>query len=1269
MPRRKQISSIDLPKQDHGRPVPEFYNVDNPSLSGDDINFRSNGPDDRIQDIINVRRNGPDDRIQDIINVIRNGPDDRIQEPWKRFPLLDPRFNGPDDRIQDIINVRRNGPDDRIQEPWKRDILNRRSSEPTVIARLIGGRKVKVTRLGRYGEPLQEPSPAIDYTTPSQSPTIDYTTPSQSPTIDQTTPSQSQTREGNLGNLEYVEVDNGKRKGDISPANMSVELLKALETGNEQMVRRLLKKGVDANAQGGHYGNALQIASIEGHHEAVQLLLENGAEINAQGGHYGNALQAASSRGHDQLVRLLLEKGAEINAEGGYYGSALQAASFGGRLKTVQLLLNKGADVNAQGGHCGNALQAASHWGHCEVIRLLLEKGADINAQGGHYGNALQAASFKGQRSAVQLLLEKGADIDAQGVHHGNALEAASVGGHHEVVRLLLEKGAEINAHKSRYGNALQAASSRGHDQLVRLLLEKGAEINAKGGYFGSALKAASRRGHIESVWLLLKKGADVNAEGGYYGSALQAASSRGYDRVCRLLLEKGADVNAEGGYYGSALQAASSGGYYKVCRLLLEKGADVNAEGGYGSALQVASSGGYDRVCRLLLEKGADVNAGGGYYGSALQAATSEGRENVVRLLREKGAETNHSTRKEQTQGLYATDTYMGGAGIEADNKISDDASDTILTSFFSKGELSNSSQTSVPGIINVSFSLITDLLMNDTCLHNVFRQALSSKHLDLSKFQSRLAHLLKSYHIRLVDQASSTVESRAAALFQKRSHRRSIANAMIREISGRPDRLLDRRLEQDQSKEDLDRVKAKRVEDFLRDQIRGNDMVTRLQKTVNEEGPPDFEDDQDSMTEASEQSEIEYEDAHEYVHIDAAKAFLLAGDPFSRFKEELEDSLFPLRNRKMWNKYNILWDRGEAVQFLLPDESPSQTWPDRIKLRLEARSPIPVIWKPFREPKTAIRPGFIRIRWIQSDVHVDVPSRYARQYRMACTTKECADDGGTLPFHAGDLTSTEASAMPSFWISLRLKSLFGRNSQNPEATQKQVSSVLPEGKPSEPNYLHWCVESKDNDLQMHPICTEEKEGFNFIRELKRSYRLIRGWKWYLSLTTCGAIKLTKFVRLDEGGYDHENEVAAIPDEGVLPNLLFEKDWRYHLTTPEKVHIMRVEKHLKRYYHQPKCANQINNLISRIPQKVGKLTGRTPGYGFRAIQGWSVYKCFVMLSILLTPTTALAIISLVKHPWGWSDALSPMLLAVALFTAIVVIPDLYSEKRKMKTE
>ena len=265
----------------------------------------------------------------------------------------------------------------------------------------------------------------------------------------------------------------------------------AAEHGHHKMVKLLLDKGADVNAQSEQYSiNALMAASLEGHEQMVKLLLDKGADVNAQaqGGDFSNALQAASIQGREQIVKLLLDKGADVNAQGGYYSNALQAASLGGYEQIVKLLLDKGADINAQDGYYSNALQAATVEGYEQMVKLLLDKGADVNSQGGYYSTALQAASAPGYEQIVKLLLDKGADVNAQGGYYSNALEAASIRGHEQVVKPLLDKGADVNTQGRYFDNALEAASVEGHEQIVKLLLDKGADVNAQGGDFGNAL-------------------------------------------------------------------------------------------------------------------------------------------------------------------------------------------------------------------------------------------------------------------------------------------------------------------------------------------------------------------------------------------------------------------------------------------------------------------------------------------------------------------------------------------------------------------------------------------------------------------------------------------------------------------------------------------------------------------------------------------------------------------------------------------------------------
>ena len=173
---------------------------------------------------------------------------------------------------------------------------------------------------------------------------------------------------------------------------------------NVEIIRLLLDKGADVNAQGGKHGNALQAAAYTGNLEVTRLLLDKGANVNAQGGEYDNALQAAAAswRAEVEVIRLLLDKGADVNAQGGIYGNALQAsvssyrdAEYGApqskdKIAITRLLLDKGADVNIQGGMFGTVLQAAAYFGNIKVVRLLLDQGADIDARGGKYGAALK---------------------------------------------------------------------------------------------------------------------------------------------------------------------------------------------------------------------------------------------------------------------------------------------------------------------------------------------------------------------------------------------------------------------------------------------------------------------------------------------------------------------------------------------------------------------------------------------------------------------------------------------------------------------------------------------------------------------------------------------------------------------------------------------------------------------------------------------------------------------------------------------------------------
>lgn len=95
---------------------------------------------------------------------------------------------------------------------------------------------------------------------------------------------------------------------------ISVLHLAALN-GHEQEVYAILSVDKsDVNRPDGTKSYPVIWASLNGHDKITQRLLERGADVNAQGRHYGNALQAACFGGYDKIAQMLLERGADIKA-------------------------------------------------------------------------------------------------------------------------------------------------------------------------------------------------------------------------------------------------------------------------------------------------------------------------------------------------------------------------------------------------------------------------------------------------------------------------------------------------------------------------------------------------------------------------------------------------------------------------------------------------------------------------------------------------------------------------------------------------------------------------------------------------------------------------------------------------------------------------------------------------------------------------------------------------------------------------------------------
>lgn len=80
----------------------------------------------------------------------------------------------------------------------------------------------------------------------------------------------------------------------------------AAERGNEEVVRLLLNKGVDASAEDSNGLTALHISAREGHNLIVRLLLERGASVESVDRWQRTPLSLARERHNNQTILLLL---------------------------------------------------------------------------------------------------------------------------------------------------------------------------------------------------------------------------------------------------------------------------------------------------------------------------------------------------------------------------------------------------------------------------------------------------------------------------------------------------------------------------------------------------------------------------------------------------------------------------------------------------------------------------------------------------------------------------------------------------------------------------------------------------------------------------------------------------------------------------------------------------------------------------------------------------------------------------------------------------
>jgi ankyrin repeat protein len=202
-------------------------------------------------------------------------------------------------------------------------------------------------------------------------------------------------QKSNIGDVRKLLIDNNINLKDADGRTL---LMIAVESGNTEIVRLLIKSGAKVNAKNKEGYTVLMHARNDA---IVKLLISSGADLHSThdifyyeyGGCYGSTrkkqfikgteLMMAASCGYTNKVKILICARADVNARDKYGKTALMHAAQNGRVGVAQVLLDAGADINAKDTYGETVLMhgASCESGNTKIVDLLIAAGADVNAK------------------------------------------------------------------------------------------------------------------------------------------------------------------------------------------------------------------------------------------------------------------------------------------------------------------------------------------------------------------------------------------------------------------------------------------------------------------------------------------------------------------------------------------------------------------------------------------------------------------------------------------------------------------------------------------------------------------------------------------------------------------------------------------------------------------------------------------------------------------------------------------------------------------------
>ncbi len=255
-----------------------------------------------------------------------------------------------------------------------------------------------------------------------------------------------------LNNIE--ELEKGYNINNCIDNNTGASLLiNASNEGYIDIVKHLIKKGVDINSTSKIGNTALHLAAFNGHIEVVKELLKNPTCVMTmfnQKGYTPLQLAIASNADLETKKNIIHEfklKGIIINAHTTFGYGPLHVAAANNKHEIIPFLIENGADINSKTDDKfeNTPLIIACILGYSEVVKVILSTGADVDILSTQKMASIDYAAEKGYTNIVKDLLTNGANPDISPLSPG-AGGLAFLNGHLEIANLIWKTTAKSPA-------------------------------------------------------------------------------------------------------------------------------------------------------------------------------------------------------------------------------------------------------------------------------------------------------------------------------------------------------------------------------------------------------------------------------------------------------------------------------------------------------------------------------------------------------------------------------------------------------------------------------------------------------------------------------------------------------------------------------------------------------------------------------------------------------------------------------------------------------